>query len=692
MSLVVCANRENDNSGIDGGIFEPWSFKNGLSSTYEIPANAQVGLHSCKINLNGTMTLSGSESMYQYFGEELDTDDAFSDSIKFSTATPIQVFLDLKSGRMSNHDAQGVADLLQNRMNKWIFHPNLRSKVDVDVNVDATTSVFDGYNITYDQYKDETTTTLPDPNQVWTQMAYDVGENQVGGPYETNRFDYPGGVLRPTYPRGDNPPANLNWNYSVVGASGVFKSLAHNQMRSNSMIGGSLPLSQYNGEFAVDVQNVNASGINWTVGLSRFANFDADETFFTVPWFDHTRGATAVDAITGEFFDYAISRYADKIWLQHTIVSTNPAVGSPGVGDDDALFVKDIDYWGIPGSVFADQYDISTNTLNIHKVRFKIRGQQVQADLIDNLGAVHTLCAYDDTVAKDLQLKPIAQSCWNLHPTLTMETTAINFTNEMYIETFEGCKDILDYSTWFFNDYTAGGWVPDSDLNSPDYDTAGWYEWVEGIGDWTTPQEIDNRYYNNDFDVLSGPNLDGRLTYAGVPSSGTNRRIGHTTAGDWSEGYQNILIMSPSDLYSPSPNANMQRILGFTEGVVTRFSDVGSGALDLGLKFTSDGLAEMMSNQSIFVRLDNFTQLTKNAFKGNHSGIIAHLPRFDGQSETGRLYYQPSEIAWVDLNNAHSLRVSSFDLSFCYVNEQYVTALTGQSIVVLMFRTDPSMK
>ena len=150
--------------------------------------------------------------------------------------------------------------------------------------------------------------------------------------------------------------------------------------------------------------------------------------------------------------------------------------------------------------------------------------------------------------------------------------------------------------------------------------------------------------------------------------------------------------MSPSDLYSPSPNANMQRILGFTEGVVTRFSDVGSGALDLGLKFTSDGLAEMMSNQSIFVRLDNFTQLTKNAFKGNHSGIIAHLPRFDGQSETGRLYYQPSEIAWVDLNNAHSLRVSSFDLSFCYVNEQYVTALSGQSIVVLMFRKDPSKK
>ena len=63
---------------------------------------------------------------------------------------------------------------------------------------------------------------------------------------------------------------------------------------------------------------------------------------------------------------------------------------------------------------------------------------------------------------------------------------------------------------------------------------------------------------------------------------------------------------------------------------------------------------------------------------------------FDGQAQTGRLYYEPSEIAWIDLNNAYEQSISSFDISFCYVNEQYVRALTGQSIVVLMFRPKPS--
>ena len=69
MSLVICSNAEDENSSISNSIYEPWSFKNGLSSTYVIPKNAQVGLHSAKININATTTLSGNESVYQYFGE-----------------------------------------------------------------------------------------------------------------------------------------------------------------------------------------------------------------------------------------------------------------------------------------------------------------------------------------------------------------------------------------------------------------------------------------------------------------------------------------------------------------------------------------------------------------------------------------------------------------------------------------------
>ena len=92
----------------------------------------------------------------------------------------------------------------------------------------------------------------------------------------------------------------------------------------------------------------------------------------------------------------------------------------------------------------------------------------------------------------------------------------------------------------------------------------------------------------------------------------------------------------------------------------------------------------------MFVRLENFTQNCINSLQGNRSKIIAHLPRFDGQIETGRIFHSPAERVYLDLNNSEPLRVNSFDISFCYTNEQYATNLTGQSVVVLHFKQKDS--
>ena len=156
MSLVICSNRENDRpTDSESSIYEPWSFRNGLSSTYTIPKDAQVGLHSCKINLDGTMTLSGNEVFYQYFGRLLDPDD--DEEIELSSSQPIATPLsDIqykagRSGRFEDYDAEGVAGLVKQQMNDFIFHPNLKDKADCDVKRDNTTNEFTGYDFTYDQ-------------------------------------------------------------------------------------------------------------------------------------------------------------------------------------------------------------------------------------------------------------------------------------------------------------------------------------------------------------------------------------------------------------------------------------------------------------------------------------------------------------------------------------------------------------
>ena len=60
MSLVICSNNFKDGSVArqDNSIENAFSFRNGLSSTYTIPANSQVALQSAKLNINGKVVYS----------------------------------------------------------------------------------------------------------------------------------------------------------------------------------------------------------------------------------------------------------------------------------------------------------------------------------------------------------------------------------------------------------------------------------------------------------------------------------------------------------------------------------------------------------------------------------------------------------------------------------------------------------
>ena len=54
MSLVICSNQVADGTAERqaSSIYEPWAFRNQLTSTYKIPANAQVAVQSVKVNVD----------------------------------------------------------------------------------------------------------------------------------------------------------------------------------------------------------------------------------------------------------------------------------------------------------------------------------------------------------------------------------------------------------------------------------------------------------------------------------------------------------------------------------------------------------------------------------------------------------------------------------------------------------------
>ena len=73
MSLVITSNRDSDRAKRqEESVYSAWSYRNGLSSTYNIPANSQVCLQSAKVNLDGRTTLNQNNSwFYTWHGKAL---------------------------------------------------------------------------------------------------------------------------------------------------------------------------------------------------------------------------------------------------------------------------------------------------------------------------------------------------------------------------------------------------------------------------------------------------------------------------------------------------------------------------------------------------------------------------------------------------------------------------------------------
>ena len=74
MSYVVCSNIPDDEDNLNrqgGAADDPFRFRNHLGSTFTIPKNGQVALESAKIQMDGSIDVSGQQVLYQYFGKEI---------------------------------------------------------------------------------------------------------------------------------------------------------------------------------------------------------------------------------------------------------------------------------------------------------------------------------------------------------------------------------------------------------------------------------------------------------------------------------------------------------------------------------------------------------------------------------------------------------------------------------------------
>ena len=170
------------------------------------------------------------------------------------------------------------------------------------------------------------------------------------------------------------------------------------------------------------------------------------------------------------------------------------------------------------------------------------------------------------------------------------------------------------------------------------------------------------------------------ITALTMSFNSTYTRILNINEAGIGKGYLPTFILAPQDRVITRDARGMET-LGFNTGIVNTFAKAGTN-------YSINGVdANRISSKSnLFVRLDNFTQLSYNAGLGRESKIIYALPRFSNSGEdTGSLFFEATEKTFIDLNNTDDILANDFDISIVQENET-LADLNGKSIVVLYFR------
>ena len=660
MSLVITSNIE-DEVDVDetSRIFKPFSYSNRLLDTMKIPPNSQIALQSAKINKKEEIVLNEQNNIFgNYFGLPLD---ATASNIESSTSVPFVGALgsDLRRGNTSLADGQRktttvaeTALFIEDALKERTYHPSLITKavqgtgtatlpqtpvgVNVAVTPKYTGKVWDGFQWQFTQQTANTKKTA-DFNLV------DVSEGK------TNAFDLVG------------------TNGAQAKAGPGFQVQARNQ-----------PISQNDGVTIFDFTNANttAARSSWFVSLSRIST--EKESGITAPdSYNPRRGGSngfglGLGNCGGTMFgDIVVARVGEFLRVFQS--------GTDSGGDDGSrteLVLNEIEYYGQTSGganinsnfPYADgHYNLRTNVAsgaNYEKVKFKLTNEHLQIFLIDNKAAevllVDNITNASKGAVKNQLTNPTTCAKWALYPHFGARGSghSITITEHNHYTSYPDfalpiSENPAVYDWWIFSESTLNG--------------TRWARVMEG-----------RPFNDKDSDVVLTPKL--------------------LTGVDAMDGYENQIITAPlrgqgrgqpqrSMVFFLTQPCNTESVFGFK---YTPVSTPEAGAALL-ITIVSANQPTVVSNVSLFVRLNNFTQLSTNARMGTRSKIVGHLPRFDNSgAETGALYFEPSEKTYIDINNSNELTINSFDVDLCFDNERLATGLIGKTIVIFHIRQKPS--
>ena len=629
MSLVVTSNIGTEDDPAFSNVFKPFSYQNRLLNTMRIPPMSEIALQSAKINKNGLFILDRTNSGFcHYFGTPIE--DLHNDDIENSTTQPFRAVIGageaFRAGDKKNEvNIDDMANEIKNGLDEAAFHPSLITGAD-------TTGV------AVDPLYDATTTSFKGFKFVTTQQVAKTTRNAAAITFTD---------------------ISKNESYNFTQAAGKVTS---SDVRGFYVQNREYPISQNAGTCTFNFSNAQTgNNPNWMVGLSRISTERADyygDFDFLPNYFDDTpTSALLKNPIHPRsqyvYADICVMRFGNELRVYQSGARTAAGIG-------DGIYMNEVTYYGGHNANFAAVYDIDTNADDYKKVKFTLTNEEIKIELVAGDGGTVLLCDYTTLRAagavKNECLNPVNAAKWAMYPVCSAARRGANPHVAQEIE-----LESIDHYT-----------------NYPTYDATKYfnYDW------WGWSQEYNQTIFCKKLEMRDWNNFSRTTTNHGVAANGLLAPKG-VNASSGMDGYESLIITTKSVAYGTSTNeCNTQYTLGFVGDPVSRPTVTNIASTN-----ESSTVPQLVSNISLFIRLNNFTQNSVNARQGTNSKIVAHLPRFDNSgNETGGLYFEPHEKTYLALNNTDELLINSFDVDIVYDNETLCTALTGKTIVCFHIR------
>eukprot|EP01043_Picozoa_sp_COSAG02_P009279 COSAG02_NODE_313_length_24939_cov_470.394485_8_plen_629_part_00 len=625
MSLVVTSNIATEDDPSFSNVFKPFSYQNRLLNTMRIPPMSEIALQSAKINKNGLFILDRANSGFcHYFGTAIE--DLHDNDIENSTTQPFRAVIGAgEAFRAGDKKNEVNIDDMANEINKGIDQAAFHPSLITSETTTgmAVTPLYDGTSASFKGFK-----------FVATQQT-----------------------AKTTRAEADITWTDISKNNGYTDFTTTNGSITGTSRQGFYVQNREYPISQNAGTCTFNFSDANTG--NWMVGLSRIntqRNLGPPGYDYLPPYMMDTNTASLKNPlfIRGQYryADICVLRFGDELRVYQS--------GARSMANSDGIYMNPVTYFGAHNTKFGTVYNLGTNGNKYRKVKFTLSNEELRIDMIREDGTVDLLCDYTTLKAagatKNLCLNPTNAAKWAMYPVCA----GGNRTNAAYTNQTIALESVDHYTAYPTYDETK-------------YFNYDWWGWSQQYGETIFCNKLERRDWNNFSRTTSphGAGANGLLAPKGVNGSGGM------------DGYDSIIITARSAAYGNSTNeCNTQFTLGFSGDPISNPTTTNLASTN-----ESTSTPQLVSNISLFIRLNNFTQNSVNARQGTNSKIIAHLPRFDNSgNETGGLYFEPHEKTYLSLNNPEEILINSFDVDIVYDNETLCTALTGKTIVCFHIR------